>query len=123
MKKPFVGQQLFKLPVGNSASKHKEQKLIPVVVSKVGRKFFTVETQDRYRLKTEFRLEDWHENTDYCANCVIYESEQDRADEVEARTTCRTLYTLFEYGRNAKRFKLSKLREIAALAETLEAGR
>lgn len=112
MKPPTVGQRLFSLNVGNYA-RNTEQKLTPVIVSKVGRKYFTCKRED-YHLETQYHLEDWREKTEYCVNSALYESEQAWEDEKEAAQLCKQIHQAFEYGRNPN-LPVSTLRQIAAL--------
>lgn len=111
--KVIVGQRLYSLNVGNNA-RHREQVLTPVVVSKVGRKYFTVKTEGQYALETEYRIEDWRENHEYCANSALYETEQEWADEKETRAICEKIWKAFEYGHNRQNLNLETLRTIAA---------
>jgi phosphotransferase system IIA component len=112
--KPTVGQRLFSLHIGN-ISRNGPQALTPVVVTKIGRKYFTVENEERLRNTTEFHVEGWMQKTDYSADYALYESEQQYADEKEARTICDKIGKAFECGRNFKNINIETLRKIEAL--------
>jgi len=113
---PKVGQILYSLNIGNAARRC-EQKLTPVVVITVGRKYFTV-SEEQYRgsphMHVTHHLGTWREKTEFCENSSLYETRQKREDEKEEASICRAIYTVFEYGRNKHNISLDVLREIAA---------
>jgi len=114
--KPVVGQTLYSLNVGNAA-RNCETELTPVVVTKVGRKYFDVSAKDNrgtYRLGTYY-IEAWKERTNYSTNSRLYESEQEWLDEREVHKLCRKAYEAFEYGHNRKNLSLETLRAINKL--------
>jgi len=112
--KPVIGQQLFRLNTGNAA-RNSPQVLTPVVVTKVGNKYFTAETRGQYVFETQYILENWSQKTDYCVDYVLYASEQEWLDEVESAKLCSVIWKSFEYGRNSKNVSLENLRKIAEL--------
>lgn len=112
--KVTVGQKLFSLNVGNAA-RHRVQILTPVVVTKVGRKYFTVKTDDKYGFETEYNLEDWEENTEYTRNSVLYETEQQWYDEKELGAICQHISKAFEHGRNQRNLSIGTIRAISEL--------
>ncbi len=83
--KPTVGQTLFDLNVGNAARRG-PQVLTKVVVTKVGRKYFTCKEpgDPAWYDGTEYHLGDWRERTSYSSEHQLYVSEQEREDEAEA---------------------------------------
>jgi len=88
---PVVGQQLFSLNVGNSA-RNVVQKLTPVTVTKVGRKYFECG-------RMAYRLGDWRQVTDYTPDSELYESEQAWKDAMEKERIEAELSRLFRgYG-------------------------
>ena len=93
---PTIGQTLYSLNVGNAARRI-PQTLKPVVVTKVGRKYFTVGEGWR---ATEYHLHDWREKSDYMANSRLYASEQEYADEKETSEICGRIAKAFEHGKN-----------------------
>lgn len=111
MKKPEVGQILYSLNVGNAA-RHCDQKLEKVIVTKVGRKYFTC-TREGWRHGTEYLIDGWREKTDYSASSVLYASKEEWEDEKESNHICKTISESFEYGRNRMKLPLEKLRAIA----------
>ena len=113
MRKPKVGETLYLLNVGNAA-RWNPQVLIPVVVTKVGRKYFV--TGEGYQAR-QFHLSDWTENTQYSATARLYESEQDWADEKESARLCGDIGKSFEYGKNRRGLSLDVLRKIHGLLE------
>ena len=112
--KPTVGQRLFSLNVGNRA-RNCPQVLTPVIVSKVGRIYFTTQTDDQWKQEREFHVEDWKQKTIYTPDYVLYVSEQEYTDEKEARTICSQIGKSFEHGRNFQNLSLETLRKIDAL--------
>ena len=114
MKKVTVGQRLFSLNIGNAARRAK-QVLKPVIVTKVGRKYFTVKTEDQYGFETEYCLENWCENTKYSPDSKLYEKEQQWEDEKEISVICEKIRRAFEYGKNNQNIDLEKLRMIFSI--------
>jgi hypothetical protein len=113
--KPEVGQILYRLNVGNAA-RHVEQKLTPVRVTKVGRKYFTCASEGS-RFGTEYHLEDWTEKTEYSPDSALYSSQQAWEEEKESRELIKKIRDEFNYGNN-KNFNLNKLRGIAKILFT-----
>jgi hypothetical protein len=112
MKKPIVGQTVYSLNIGNAA-RREEQKLTPVVVKSVGRKYFVCsEDPTRDWGDTQYHLNSGVEKTDFCANSCIYETELEWEEESEAVDICKTLKNCFEYGRNNNNIPLPTLRKI-----------
>jgi hypothetical protein len=110
-----VGQELFKLNIGNMA-RNVAQKLTPVVVTKIGRKYFSVKSHG-YIYETDFLLEDWTEKTEFTANACLYKNEQEWSDEKESAMICKAIWKAFEYGQNRNNVDLPKLRMIMAAIE------
>ena len=114
-RKPILGERLFVLNVGNAA-RNTPQTLTPVIVSKVGRKYFTVENEgDGWKHPTEFYIVDWQQVTEYSVDSVLYETEQELADERESRELSGTIRSAFENSRKPSAFPLETLRKIHAL--------
>lgn len=78
-RKPIVGETLYSLNIGNAA-RYSDQKLTPVVVSKVGRKYFYADRINS-SFSTKYHLDSWVEATNYCANSKLYETEEEWADD------------------------------------------
>lgn len=112
-----VGMRLFSLNVGNAA-RHCEQVLTPVVVTKVGRKYFTVKNEVGYGFESTHNIGDWSEKTDYTARCALYESEQEWADEKETRSLSGKISEAFKYGNNSKNLSLETLRMIVSAIDS-----
>ncbi len=109
--RPVVGQTLYALNVGNNA-KHQEQRLTPVEVVSVGRKYFKA-IPEAYRksphMAIEYHIDDWRQRTDYTAGYRLLASEQDWTDEKEAHALEHDLWELFR-GSGARRCSLESLR-------------
>jgi hypothetical protein len=122
---PKVGQTVYSLNTGNAA-RNVEQRLTPVIVTKVGRKYFTVGEGWQ---ATEYNLENWVEKTIYSPSSCLYISEQEYAEENEAAEICELLYKTFKHGHNILKVPLASLRKLAeiikgsALSEKQEAGK
>ena len=115
-RKPTVGERLFTLNVGNAA-RNCPKVLTPVIVSKVGRKYFATQSDDGWKVEREFHIEDWREKTDYSPYAVIYESEKQYADEKQSNEICGRIGNAFQYGKNCRNLPLETLRKIEVLME------
>lgn len=114
--KPKVGQRLYRLNIGNNA-RHCTQKLTPVVVSKVGRKYFTVKQEGPYAMESEHHIIGWYEKSEFSANYALYESAQAWDDEKEAVEICKRIAEHFQYGRNRANLPIDALRTIMGIVE------
>ena len=115
-RKPVVGEILFSLNVGNS-SRHTPQVLKPVKVCKIGRKYFSTHSPDCDWLKTQFRLSDWTEHTEYSGNSRLYETEQEWEDEKEARKLNEKIHLKFRYATSNSNLSIETLRKIVQLIQ------
>jgi hypothetical protein len=112
MNKPKIGQTLYSLNVGNDA-RNCEQKLTPVVVTSVGKKYFY--TGEDYR-KEAYLLDTWRQKTNgYSATSILFETEQDYKDEVEGGEICKHISKAFEYGHNRNGVSLNDLRAVQTI--------
>ena len=120
MRKPEVGETLLSLNILNTA-RNSEQVLTPVVVTKVGRKYFTAGEGLK---EAKYRLSDWRQVTDYSPDSCLYESEQEFEDEKEYRVLAGALREAFKYGRRTQWLSLEALRKIHAIVfgGTTDAG-
>jgi len=112
-----IGETLYSLNVGNAA-RNREQTLTPVIVTKVGRKYFSAaseEYQDRGFMHTQYHLDDWSEKTEYTANSVLYRTPKDWEREKEMNCLRVKLRKHFEYAGNSKELTLEQLRTIALI--------
>lgn len=114
--KPELGQKLFSLNVGN-ASRGRKQILTPVIVTKVGNKYFTCERANgEWKNPTEYLINGWSEKTDYSANSRLYESEQEWLDEKEYNCLNKLIRESFvSYAKND--FTIDQLRRIVKIIE------
>lgn len=93
------------------------QKLTPVIVLSVGKKYFTCAPSDMPNCETQFHLDDWRQKTDYCQDQKLYSSEQEWEDEEEKEAICHEIWKAFEYGSNRNGLPLEALRRIKAEME------
>lgn len=114
--KPELGQRLFSLNVGNAA-RRREQTLKEVVVTKVGRTYFTVQNVDDNTgwSARQYYIDGWLEKTNYTPNSRLYISRSVWEDEKESAELVTQIFPYFEYGRNRKALSVHKLREIMAI--------
>jgi hypothetical protein len=110
-RKPKIGETLYSLNVGNKAGRGREQKLTPMTVYSVGRKYFTLKRVD-WNIFTEFHLDTWRQKTEFCEDHKLYETEQEWVDEKEENTICGFINLRFEYGKNTFKIPLEDLRKI-----------
>ena len=113
--KPVVGQKLLSLNVGNAA-RNTEQKLTPVIVTKVGRKYFTAQ-REGWNFGTVYHLEDWTEKTEYSSNSCLYETEQEWIDDKKTSSHLKTLRNFFDYSGKANKLSLSDLEKIIKIID------
>lgn len=111
---PIVGQTLYSLNV-NNAARDKEQKLTPVTVTKVGRKYFACRPIDSTWRETQYSIETWREKTKYSPDSQLYVSPQELEDEKEAANISKEIQKAFEYGYNRRDVSLDALRQIKAI--------
>jgi hypothetical protein len=117
MRAPILGETLFALPIGYSA-RQRERTLIPVTVSKVGRKYFTCKLE---HFDVEFHLDTWRQKTDYSNDWSLYASKGEWESEKEANAIEGRLREVFKYGSGTK-LSLETLRKINALVFATEAA-
>jgi hypothetical protein len=73
--------------------------LRPVIVTKVGRKYFTVRLDGPYAMESEHTIDYWVQKSEFTPNFALYESEQQWADVKERTALCKTIVQAFEWGR------------------------
>ena len=112
-RKPVVGERLYSLNVGNSA-RHVEQKLTPVIVSKVGRKYFYA-GKEGYRLETKYHIDSWVESTNFCANSKLYESADDWNNEKLKSDLLQALFDEFGGYSKKKEFTIDQLKSVCEI--------
>ncbi len=113
-----VGQTLYRLNTGNGA-RRAPQVLLPVVVQKVGRKYFTVapSSEGKHWNTSKHNLDDWCEVTEFVAGWALYETEQEWNDAKEHRLlTCELRRYFSDFG--PMNLPLITLRAIQALIVT-----
>jgi len=94
--KPKVGQTLYSLNVGNAA-RNVEKKLTPVIVRKVGRKYFYCSKSGRSYVR-RYYLSDWREECGgYCADSFLYNSVQEYEDEKKAEAIKKKIQDVFRW--------------------------
>lgn len=117
--KPEVGQIFYSLNIGNAA-RHRKQELTPVVVTKVGKKYFTCCPEGGKKFQEEqFFIENWRQKTDYSPNAQLYQSREEYEEERERNLIVQYLAEVFT---NRNRFSLSlvQLREIERVIRSKE---
>ena len=114
--KPKVGQTLYSLNIGNAA-RHKKQELTPVVVTKVGRKYFTA---GEGRRVTQYHLDSWREKSEYTPDSRLFVSRQAWEDEKEINRIGRKIYKSFPFGENRHKISLKNLRIIEQFLDEME---
>lgn len=117
--KPTVGQKLFCLNVGNAA-RNVPQVLTPVIVTSVGRKYFTTKTEEKYPRNIDYHLDTWQEKTQFSKNSHLYLTEQEWLDETETQNICDEISHSFHYGKNGKNLPLATLRQIKQLIDSVD---
>jgi hypothetical protein len=117
-RRPVVGETLFDLAIGNSGRGRTEDKITPVKVLSVGRKYFVCgEDPKKTWGHTKYDIETWEEVTQYCRNHCLYESLQERIDEratAEIRDYLRARFGTYS---DKTGFTLDQLRRIKAITE------
>lgn len=113
MKKPQIGQTLYRLPI-NNRRRGVEPTLTPVVVKSVGRKYFTVHPHDEEWNETEHHIDSGLEVSDYSPGYAIYNTEQEYRDEVDLERLNSKIREAFRYYGPCK-FTLEQLRAVAAI--------
>jgi hypothetical protein len=113
MKKPELGQILYSLNIGNAA-RHREQKLTPVEVVKVGRKYFSCRPfGPNYKwAETQYYLENWQEKTEYSANSCLYESQKAFEEANEATKIDDWILGFIRCGLKNKHITIDDLRKV-----------
>ena len=112
MRKPEVGQTLYSLNIGNAA-RNVEKVLTPVLVEKVGNKYFTVRIRSR---AVQYHISNWLEKTEYCANSKLYETESEWFNEKETSELINKARQYFG-GYGKPNMSLSGLRKISEIID------
>ena len=114
--KPEVGQTLYSLNI-NNAARWSEQKLTPVIVKSVGRKYFTCgppESNSKY-LDIKYHLDTWREKSDYVASSELYSCVEDFENEKYAQILYNNIAKKFKSYTNP--FSLGKLKKISEILD------
>lgn len=109
--KPTVGMKLYSLNIGNAARRAK-QELTPVVVTKVGRKYFSCALERDSYFETQYHLDTWKEKTDYSANSILYSAPSEWEDEKEINRIADKIRKVFQYLRTPSTLTIEHLRSI-----------
>lgn len=118
-RKPQIGETLYSLNVGNAARRGVEQKLTPMIVHSVWRKYFALKKPE-WNTIAEFHIDTWRQKTEFCEDHRLYETEQEWLDEKEAATICQTVRDSFEYGKNTRKISLTDLKVINEIIKKYE---
>jgi len=103
--KPKVGQIVYSLNIGNMA-RNVKQKLTSITVTKVGRIYFSCDNRRQYYIKS------WGEDTIYCQDSQLYESETEWKEEKESTKIIDFIQHSFRYDNNRNRLPIEELRQI-----------
>lgn len=114
MKELRCGDTLLSLNIGNFHRRGTEQVLTPVVVRKIGRKYFEASPEGFNRVTTKYRLEDWVQVTEYSPTSKLYASRQDWENEKEHRELWDAIRLAFNGGGKPS-LPLEKLRQIQSI--------
>jgi len=117
-KPPVIGQTVYSLNVGNALRHGGEQKLTPLIVTAIGRKYFTCHREGwtpNGSNGIQFYIENWREKAEVCIDHELYETEQAWLDKKESDGICRDAWMAFEYGHNRRSLTLETLRKIKEL--------
>jgi hypothetical protein len=107
---PQVGQTLYSLNVGNMA-RNVKQELTPVIVRKVGRKYFDCSSERSPNYVKRYHLDSWKEKTEYSVDSMLYADPQEWSDEKEAGDITSMVRKTFD-SRTGTAVPLAKLRQI-----------
>lgn len=114
MRKPKVGDTVVIEPIGNEA-RYGNKEPIEIKVSKVGRKYFSVEHKNKWeRAGLQFNIADWRQKTDCSACWICHESMQSYLDKIERVKINTFLSNKFDW-RNRHDLSLDQLRRIKAI--------
>ena len=117
MNKPEVGQIIYSLNVGNAA-RYTKSVLTPMVVKKVGRKYFIIGEEGRAsNMDTQFYIETWKQNTEYSASQILYKSEQDYEDEKESKEIIENITGFFGIYGCRNKISLAALKTIKGIID------
>jgi hypothetical protein len=112
---PKVGQTMFRVNCGNNAIR-RDIIIEPVNVTRVGRKYFYIRPKGGNKWQeVTFIIEDWSQKTDYCADWILYDTEQEWIDEQRKSELCAIFSSLFEYNRS--KLPLEKIEQMYAIVE------
>jgi len=121
---PILGETLFSLNVGNAA-RRTPQELTPVKVVKIGHRYFTCATEDKYKNETIYLLDSWREKTDYSPISQLYDTREEWQDQVEATKIKSELREVFGSlcDKNVPIDSLRKIREILIESGNIKADK
>lgn len=112
-REPVLGETLFQLNFWR-VSRREEPEMKPVIVTKIGRKYFTVQPAGEEWLRREFFLDTWREKTNHSGHVFLYESKQQWADEKESEALTLKFERLFSSRPN---LNLDQLKRIGAIID------
>ena len=115
MEKPKVGQTLYSLNVNNDA-RYKKQKLTPVTVKSVGRKYFVCGIDFcSDHMNRQYLLSTWWENTNYSRGSILYKTPKEWEDEKEGneiRSYISDVFSGYAKSNNLNLYTLKKIKSI-----------
>lgn len=120
-RKPTVGEKLWMVTTGNAARRCGPEGFSVTVMS-VGRKYFTVSSDDYVKsphMHSTFIIHTWREKTMFSPNHALYESEEEWQETVEAETIRNYIYNVFQYGGGkSKLIPIQDLRQIKGIIDS-----
>lgn len=112
---PAVGQTLYSLNVCNAA-RNCDQVLTPVIVAKVGRKYFTAEPQDHPWKSANYHLGSWRQKTEYAADSELFADPKEWEDQKAAEQITKRIRDNFSHYSIPSQ-TLDQLRRISAILD------
>ena len=83
-----------------------------VIVSKVGRKYFTVTDKSKLYSETQYFIETWKEKYGFSVQSILYVNEQEYIDEKESDELYKKIREAFKGYKNSGTFTLDRLKNI-----------
>jgi len=112
---PIVGQTLYSLNVCNAA-RNCEQVLTPMIVTKVGRKYFTAQPDGKSYGARDYHLGSWRQKTEYSPDSELYADPEEWENEKAAFEISKRIRREFNHFSKPSQ-TLDQLRRIAAILD------
>lgn len=121
--KPYVGQHFYVVEINNAARYNGGEQFYGIV-TKVGKKYFTVTwkieyeflgEQRTYTNSEQFHIDSLEQKTDCSPSLKLYSSEKEEEDEKLTNEIYALLRNEFNYGYNKNNHSLETLKSVAEL--------